>query len=88
MRTFLKYSVSLLATYLLTWTGSYIYMMLSRGDGLDFDYYWEYFRLAWTFNGLEIPSFIWIFSIVGFVPLAVIVVITLQFLDRKKASRA
>ena len=84
MRTFLKYAVALLATYLLAWTASYVYMFVSRGDSLDFSHYLEYFVLAWTFNGLEIPTFIWLFSIVTFVPLAVIVIGTLLLLGRRK----
>ena len=78
MRTFLKYAVALLATYLVAWTASYVFMFVSRGDGFDFRYYWEYFVLAWTFNGLEVPTFIWLFSIVAFLPLAALVVILMR----------
>jgi membrane protein implicated in regulation of membrane protease activity len=42
--------------------------------GSDFRYYVEYFVLAWTFRGFELPGFIWLFSIGVFVPLAVLVV--------------
>jgi hypothetical protein len=74
MRTFLKYTGALFATYMVAWSASYVFMFISRGDPLDFRYYWEYFKLAWTFNGLEVPSFIWLFSIVAFLPLAALLV--------------
>jgi hypothetical protein len=45
-------------------------MFLSRGDGLDFSHYFEYFGLAWSFHGGELPSFIWLFSLIAFLPLA------------------
>ena len=84
----LRYAAALLGTYMLSWTASYIFVFVSRGDGLDFSYYFQYFRLAWTFNGLEIPSFIWLFSIVAFVPLAALVVILMRRYDRPKHNNA
>ena len=68
---------------MVAWTVSYLFVMVSRGDGLDFSYYLEYFELAWTFNGFEIPTFIWLFSIVAFLPLATLAVI----LTRKYARQ-
>jgi len=74
MRPFLKYPLALLATYMIAWTVSYLFAMVSRGDGLDFRYYFECFVLAWTFNAFEIPTFIWLFSIIAFLPVATLVV--------------
>ena len=82
MRTFLKYAVALLATYMVAWTLSYLFVMVSRGDGLDLSYYLEYFVLAWTFNAFEIPTFIWLFSIIAFLPLATLVVTRMRRHDR------
>lgn len=70
MRRLLKYAVVLAVVYLAAWTVAYAVMFVSRGDGLDFTYYFEYLRLAWTFSGEELPSFIWLFSILAFLPLA------------------
>ena len=41
-------------------------------------HFFEYLRLAWTFSGGELPTFIWLFSIVAFLPLAVLSVIYLR----------
>ncbi len=78
VRAFSRYAVALSAAYIVAWTASYIFMFISRGDGVDFRYYVEYFVLAWTFRGFELPGFIWFFSIVAFAPLAVIVVVLMR----------
>ncbi len=82
MRTLLRYAVVLFAVYLAAWTASYAVISVSRGDGLDFTHLFEYLRLAWTFSGGELPSFIWLFSIVAFLPLAGLVVFLLRRYDR------
>jgi len=69
--TVIRYSAALLATYLIAWTASYIGVFLSRGEGLDFRYFVQYFVLAWTFRGFELPGFIWILSIGLFLLLSV-----------------
>jgi len=69
--TGIRYSAALLATYLIAWTTSYVGVFLSRGEGLDFRYFVQYFVAAWTFRGFELPSFIWLFSIGLFLPLSV-----------------
>ena len=78
MRIFSRYAVVLVAAYLSAWTASYAVLCVSRGDGLDFTHFFEYLRLAWTFSGGELPTFIWLFSIVAFLPLAVLSVIYLR----------
>ena len=60
MRAVSRYAVVLFATYMVAWTASYLFVFISRGDGLDLRYYVEYFVLAWTFRGFELPSFIWL----------------------------
>jgi hypothetical protein len=84
MRTLLRYAVVLAAVYLAAWTASYTVMFVSRGDGLDFTYFFECFRLAWTFSGGELPSFIWLFSIIAFLPLAGLSVFLLRRYERRK----
>jgi hypothetical protein len=81
---FLRYAVALVATYLVTWTLSYVFMFVSRGDGLDFSHFFEYLVLAWTFRAGEVPSFIWLFSVAAFLPLALLV----TFLLRRQARGA
>ncbi len=73
----LRYSASLLLAYLSAWTAAYSLVI-----GLDFRYVYEYFGLAWSFSGGEIPTFIWWFSIVAFVPIATVAVLLMQKLDQ------
>jgi hypothetical protein len=84
MRTRLKYVGVLVAIYFAAWTASYAFMFISPGDGLDFSHFFEYFRLAWTFRGGELPSFIWLFSVIAFLPLAVLSFFLLRRYDRQK----
>jgi hypothetical protein len=69
--TVIRYAAALVGAYAIAWTAAYIGIFVSRGDGLDFRYFVQYFVLAWTFRAFELPGFIWIFSIVIFVPLSV-----------------
>jgi hypothetical protein len=61
----------LLLGYFASWTAAYLGMMLLRGSGFNFDHYFEYFYLAWTFNAFEVPTFIWFGSLVLYCPVAV-----------------
>ena len=70
VRTVIRYAAALLVAYAIAWTAAYTGTFLSRGDGLDFRYFVQYFVLAWTFRAFELPGFIWIFSIVIFLPLS------------------
>jgi len=72
-----RYIPVLVATYVVAWTVAYVLVM-----GSDFAYFVEYFVLAWTFRGLEIPTYIWLFSIAVFLPFAVLVL----FLLRRRRS--
>jgi hypothetical protein len=78
MRSALRCTGALLATYFVAWTMSYELMFISRGDGLDFGRYFEYLVWAWSFRGGELPTLIWWFSIVAFVPMAVGVVLLMK----------
>jgi hypothetical protein len=86
MRKLLKYAVVLVPVYLAAWTASYTYMFLSRGDGWDFSFFFEYLGLAWTFSGGELPTFIWLFSIIGFLPLAGLSIFLLWRYERRKTE--
>ena len=68
--TVTRYTAALVAAYAIAWTAAYVGIFLSRGDGLDFRYFVQYFVFAWTFRAFELPGFIWIFSIVIFLPLS------------------
>ena len=61
--------------YGFAWTTSYIVIMLSRGDGLGFQFYFEYLASAWTFRGGVLPTFTWLLSIVIFIVLVFVWVI-------------
>lgn len=86
MRTLLRCAVVLAAAYLAAWTLSYAFIFVSRGDGLDFTYYFEYLALAWTFRAGELPLFIWLFSVIAFLPLAVLVVFLLRRYEKQKSD--
>ena len=73
LRTGSRYAAALFAAYMLAWTASYVFVM-----GSDFRYYVEYLVLAWKFRAFELPGFSWFFSLVGFVPLAILVVALLR----------
>ena len=83
--TFARYAVALFAAYIFAWTASCVFVFVSRGDGLDFRYYVEYFALAWTFRGFELPSFIWLFSVAAFVPLALGIIIVMRRRGRTRS---
>ena len=58
-------------------------MFVSRGDGLDFTNFFEYLEYAWTFSGGELPSFIWFYSVIAFLPLAGLSVFLLRRYGRR-----
>jgi hypothetical protein len=88
MKRFSRYSLGLFAAYFVAWTTAYVLMLLSRGDGIDFSRYFEYLGLAWTFRAGELPLFIWLFSILGFVPLAAFVIILFRRHERRPRNAA
>ena len=70
--------LSYLFVYLISWMIAYIVFMQN-----DMKYYFEYFILAWTFNGLEYPSGIWLLSIVIFILLVLLFKVIIKY---KKAA--
>jgi len=50
----------LIVSYVISWTVSYVFI-----NGLDFNNYFGYLELAWTFNGFVRPFYTWIGSLVG-----------------------
>jgi hypothetical protein len=88
MKRFSRYSLGLLAAYFVAWTTAYVLMLLSRGDRIDFGHYFEYLGVAWTFRAGELPMFIWLFSIIGFAPLAAFVIIIFRRYDRHTYNAA
>jgi uncharacterized membrane protein YphA (DoxX/SURF4 family) len=61
-------SISLfcLLLYLFSWFLAYVLVFLMRRDNLDVSYVIQYFFLAWSFRGLEIPASIQIVSVIIF----------------------
>ena len=78
MNKIARYVVALVGAYLVAWTLSYTLVFLSRGDGLDFRYFFEYFALAWTFRAGELPGFIWFLSLAVFLLVAPLVLLVLR----------
>ena len=78
MKRLLRYVVALFGAYAVAWTLSYIVVFLSRGDGLDLRYFFEYLALAWTFQAGELPAFIWLLSVAAFLLLAPLVIFLLR----------
>ena len=70
MRRLFKCLIALPVVYLVAWTIAYAGIFLSRGDGLDFSHYFRYLGWAWTLRGGELPTFIWYFTFLVFLPLA------------------
>jgi hypothetical protein len=80
---FLGYVAVLTALYFVAWTGAYILTWVSRGDTIEFRYYFGYLVAAWTFSGLEmVPQFMLVLSIILFFLLAV----PFQLLLRRRKS--
>ena len=71
----LRYALLLLGVYMLSWTAAYLLVMVLRGGGWDFGHYFEYLILAWTFRGGELPTFIWFFSLAGFLIVGTLTVV-------------
>jgi hypothetical protein len=87
MKILLKYVVVLVAAYLVVWTASYMVVMHGEGDGLDFSLFFSYLKWAWTFSGGELPTFIWLFSVIAFLPLAALAVFLLRRHERRKNNK-
>ena len=88
MKRFSRYSLAVFAAYFVAWTAAYVLTLLSRGDGIDFGHYFEYLGLAWTFRAGELPLFIWLSSVLGFVPLAVVIIILFRRHERRTHNPA
>jgi hypothetical protein len=82
MGAFLRYSIALLVAYFLAWTTAYVYIIVNAVNRLDFSEYVHWFVLAWTFNGLEMVAFTWFFSLIAFVPFAVIAIVLARRIGR------
>jgi hypothetical protein len=65
-----RYMIYLLAAYFVAWTISYMFVIYSAVNRLNFDLYFNWFVLAWTFQGMEMVAFAWHLSLILFVPLA------------------
>ncbi len=82
MKKILLVFLNLVLAYLLAWTLAYVFLMVVRGDGLDFRYYGSYLRLAWTFQGSELPMFTWFLSLLLVLPVAALWFALLRRLGR------
>ncbi len=80
MKAFARYSIALAFVYVLCWTLAYVFIM-----GLDFHYYFQYFRLGWSFRGLEYPAFIWGISFGLFLILSVPTILILRRKPKEKS---
>jgi hypothetical protein len=84
MKSLLRHAIGLLGAYTVAWTGSFTLMFWLRGETPPWDLFVSYFRRAWTFRAGEIPSFIWLWSVIAFVPLAVVSVAVVRRLGRQR----
>ena len=78
MVVFLKYTFTLVPVYFLAWTAAYVAMFIIRRESLDFTKLFEYLGSAWMFRGGELPTFIWLPSIVAFLPMAGLAIFLLK----------
>ena len=74
-----------LVAYIPCWITAHCAVMLSRGDGISPGYLIPYFKSAWRFSAGELPSFIWLVSLVFY---AVLLVSWLVVSRRHRASAA
>ena len=65
-----------LAIYIACWILSYVIV----NNDFNVNYMLEYFKLAWSFNGLERPTYTQIISLIIFFPIVGII----YFTSRKK----
>jgi hypothetical protein len=82
----LKWTAASVVVYFVAWCASYALMMISHGDGLAPGHLLEYFTLAWSFSGGEIPTFIWLGSLLLFVMLMAALLAARKMLRRKGES--
>ena len=61
-----KRATVLVGLYLACWIVSHCLLFLLRGEGLGLQYLSSYFLAAWTFSAGELPTFIWLGSLVLF----------------------
>ena len=66
MTSGVKRAFVLVGLYLACWIASHCLVFLSDGEGLGLEYLSSYFILAWTFSAGELPTFIWIGSVLLF----------------------
>ena len=62
-----RFAPAFVLAYATAWTLGYAAVM---DPPSDFQYYFQYLWLAWTFNGFERPSSAWSFRLILFVPIA------------------
>lgn len=84
MSTTLKF-LTYLGCYLLSWTIAYILTFILRGEAMDFRFVIDYFFLAWTFQGYELPTFIWFLSLLIF---AVLYLAVVPYIRQRLSSMA
>jgi hypothetical protein len=85
--SFLRHAAVLLGAYGAAWTCSFALMFWSRDESPPWDLLISYFCLSWTFRAGEIPFFIWLWSLIAFLPLAVLSVFVVRRFDRLRVVR-
>ena len=73
MKRLLLWGLLLPPTYIICWTLAFVLTFLFGGDVPDFRLYFKYLVDSWTFNGFERPTFVWLFSLILFLPVASLV---------------
>ncbi len=86
LKLLFKYVTALFAAYFLAWTISYVFMFLSRGDHLDFSYYFKWLVMAWTFNGLEVVTYTWIINLILVLPLWALMIFLMKRIEKRRRS--
>src|SRR5258708_4913282 len=83
LKTFFQCAITLIGAYFIAWTVSYVVITERLIGRLDFTEYFEWLVLTWTFHGLELVRYTWFFSLVGFLPLAVVMIFLVKRLGRR-----
>jgi hypothetical protein len=90
-----NYSIALLIACLVAWAGAFIYLCRSAGASVSWHLYWMSLFMAWSPGSRTMADYVWrdgsklmnhalLFSVLGFIPLAVLAAVLLHRLGRPR----
>ena len=82
----LRHIAALFFSYFLAWTTTYVFTWASRGDEVDFRYYFKYLKAVLTLSGGEIIPFLFLVNIALFVLIALVSIVLVNRWNRSAAA--